>query len=122
MGVFYGPIGFVTVSENPPDSGIWEEIPEERMYRGEIVRNSRKWESTDQVNKNLNISNTISIIIDPYLSNNINTIRYIKWLNSYWEITSIDVEYPRMVLSIGGVYNGPTVGATSDSKEHPRIR
>lgn len=122
MSVFYGPIGFVDSIETPEGSGIWEEIPSERMYRGQVVKNHRRWESGDQLNKNLNISNTISIIIDPYLSNHLNTIRYVKWLNAYWEITSVDVEYPRMVLSIGGVYNGPKAGITPDSSEHPRIQ
>ena len=121
MSRFFGPIGFVTMIEEPEDSGIWVEIPKEKNYRGEISKNSRRWDNGDQLNKNLNINNTISIVADPYISNHLMEIRYIKWLGSYWEINSIDVQTPRLVLSIGGVYNGPTVGTTPDTGEHPRV-
>lgn len=121
MGLFYGPIGFVNQVEDPKDSGIYVEVPEEKHYRGEIRRNMKRWDDSDKLNPNLNISNTISIIADPYISNHLNSIRYVKWLGGYWEISSVDVESPRLILSIGGVYNGPTVGASSDSEEHPRV-
>ncbi len=122
MARFYGPIGFVDTIEDPPDSGIWVEIPIERKYRGEISRNTRRWDNSEYLNKNLNISNTISIVADPYISNHLNSIRYIKWLGGYWEVSSVDVAYPRLTLSIGGVYNGPTVETSGDSDEHPRIQ
>ncbi len=121
MSRFFGPIGFVIMIEEPEDSGIWVEIPKEKNYRGEISKNSRRWDNGDQLNKNLNINNTISIVADPYISNHLMEIRYIKWLGSYWEINSVDVQTPRLVLSIGGVYNGPTVGTTPDTGEHPRV-
>ena len=121
MARFYGPIGFITPVEVPAGSGIWIEQATERNYRGEVSRNTKRWDNGDQLNKNLNISNTISIVADPFISDHLYQIRYIKWLGSYWEINSIDVESPRLVLSIGGVYNGPTVGTTDEIGEHPRI-
>ena len=121
MARFYGPIGFITNIEEPEGSGIWIEKPIERKYRGLITRNSKRWDNGEGINKNLNISNTISIVADPYLSNNLNAIRYIKWLGGYWEINSVDVESPRLILSIGGVYNGPTVESSETFGEHPRI-
>lgn len=121
MGLFYGPIGFVETIEEPAGSGIWVEVPIEKKYRGEIQRNSKRWDASDSVNPNLNISNTISIVADPYISNKLNCVRYIKWLGGYWEITSVDVELPRLILSVGGVYNGPTVGTAGVTGEHPRI-
>ena len=121
MARFYGPIGFVTQVEVPAGSGIWIERATERNYRGEVSRNTKRWDNGDQLNKNLNISNTISIVADPFISDHLYQIRYIKWLGGYWEINSVDVESPRLVLSIGGVYNGPTVGTTDEIGEHPRI-
>ncbi len=121
MGMFYGPIGFVETVENPEGSGIWVEIPVERNYRGDIQRNTKRWDNSDSVNPNLNISNTISIVADPYFSNHLNNVRYLKWLGGYWSITNVDVEFPRLILSIGGVYNGPTVGTSEEVGEHPRI-
>lgn len=122
MSLFYGPIGFVQTVEDPAGSGIWVEQTVEKNYRGDVSRYSKRYENgSQQVNPNLNISNTISIVADPYISNNAFAIRYIKWLGSYWEVSSIDVEPPRLILSIGGVYNGPTAGTSSDSGEHPRV-
>lgn len=109
------------MAEQLEGSGIWEEIPVEKNYRGEISKNSRRWDNGEQLNKNLNINNTISIVADPYISNHLMELRYIKWLGGYWEISSVDVQTPRLVLSIGGVYNGQTVGITSDTGEHPRV-
>lgn len=121
MARFYGPIGFVEQVENPVGSGIWVDNPIEKNYRGEVSRNTKRWDDGNQLNKNLNISNTISIVADPYVSDHLSQIRYVKWLNNYWEINSIDVEFPRLILSIGGVYNGPTFGTTNGIGEHPRV-
>lgn len=121
MSKFFGPIGFVIDEETEPGSGIWVQVPTERNYRGEVNRISKRWDSSEHLNKNLNISNTISIVADPFVSNNLNAIRYIKWLGGYWEITSVDVELPRLTLSIGGAYNGPKAGTSESSNEYPRI-
>lgn len=122
MPKFFGPIGFVTPIEDPAGSGIWVEDATEKNYRGEVIKNSRSWESAQQLNDNLNIRNSISIVADPYISNKINTIRYVKWLGTYWKVTDVEVQYPRLVLILGGVYNGQTAGTPRDSEEHPRIR
>lgn len=121
MGLFYGPIGFSDTIEEPIGSGIWIQVPIEKNYRGEVQRNTKRLDIGDNINPNLNISNTISVIADPFFNNHLNSVRYIKWLGGYWEITSVDVVPPRLVLSIGGVYNGPTVESPDDSGEHPRI-
>ena len=121
MSLFYGIIGFVDTQEIPEGSGIWVEVPTERAYRGEVTRNYKRWDSNQQVNPNLSISNTISIVADPFLLDKLNTIRYVQWMGGYWEISSVDVEPPRLILSIGGVYNGPTTGTASNIEEHPRV-
>lgn len=104
MAKFYGEIGFVTTIEKRP--GVW--IPEitERSYKGELVRNTRKLQNTAQVNDNIDIANDISIIADPFAYNNFHSIRYVKFMGSKWRVTSVEVQYPRLVLTIGGVYNG----------------
>lgn len=121
MGLFYGPIGFVDTVEKPGGSGIWVEEPIERNYRGEVSRFSKRWGNSESVNPNLEITNSISIVADPYVNSHAYAIRYIKWLGSYWEVSNVDVEPPRLILTLGGVYNGPTVGTSGDTGEHPRI-
>lgn len=108
---YHGKVGFVTFQEKTP--GVDVEAPVEREYFGDVIRNSKRWDSAQQVNPNLNINNQISIVADPYARENLFAIRYLTWMGAFWEITSVDVQYPRMILSIGGVYNGPTVGSSS---------
>lgn len=122
MARFYGPIGFVNSQETFEGSGIWEDVPFEKKYRGIITKNIKKWDSSEYLNKDINISNVISIVADPYISNHLASIRYIKWLGSYWEIINVSVEHPRLVLTIGGVYNGPKVTTSEPTDEHPRIQ
>lgn len=104
MAKFYGEIGFVTTIEKRP--GVWFPEITERPYKGELVRNIRKLQNTAQVNDNIDIANDISIIADPFAYNNFHSIRYVKFMGSKWRVTSVEVQYPRLVLIIGGVYNG----------------
>jgi len=32
-------------------------------------------------------------------------IRYVTWMGTKWRVANIDVNYPRLNLSIGDVYN-----------------
>ena len=104
MSKFSGNIGFAVTEETRP--GIWEEQIVERRYFGEVTKNYRKWQNNQQVNKDFNISNIISILADPYIYKNIGHIKYVEWINNKWEVTDVEVSYPRMVLTVGGLYNG----------------
>lgn len=121
MSKFYGPIGFSVSEEIESGSGIWEDTVVERYYRGDVVKNYSRWDNSEHLNPNLNVSNTISIVADPYVLNKAYSIKYIKWLGGYWNVTSIEIQPPRLILSIGGVYNGPTAGTSDDFGEHPRV-
>lgn len=101
---WFGKIGFAETSETAP--GVWEEAITENDYFGDLLQNTRRLESSGQVNDNLNISNRISILMDPYLSNHFHSIRYAEFAGTKWKVTSVDVQYPRLELSLGGVYNG----------------
>lgn len=106
---YHGKIGFVVFREKTPGEDV--EVPEEREYFGDVLQITKRWDSAQQVNPNLNISNRISIVADPYAKENLFSIRYLFWMGTYWEVNQVSVEYPRLILSIGGVYNGPTVGS-----------
>ena len=104
MARFYGTIGYVKTVETEP--GMWEEQKTERQYSGELVKNTRRLESSGGVNDNINISNEVSIVADPYAYENFHAMRYIKFMGAKWKISNIEVRYPRLILTIGGVYNG----------------
>lgn len=105
MAKFYGEIGYSMTIET--SSGIWEEKIEKKNYYGDVVRNSRSWQNSSNVNDDLEISNQISIIADSFALKNFGSMRYVEFMDTLWKIKSIDIEYPRLLLTIGGVYNGP---------------
>lgn len=104
MAKYYGAIGYSETVEKVP--GVWEEQIVEHNYYGEFVRNTSKFQTANQVNDNINVSNEISIIADPYANENFHAMRYIEFMGTKWKITSVEVKYPRLILTIGGVYNG----------------
>lgn len=105
MAKFYGSVGFMQTVETSP--GIWEEQIVERSYAGDVFRNIRRWQGAEKVNDDFTLNNQISIVADPFAFKNLGHIRYVTWMNSKWEVSSVEVQYPRMILEVGGVYNGP---------------
>ena len=106
MARFYGNVGFATVSEIRP--GVWEDSMVERPYYGDIIRNSRRHESgQDKVIDDINISNEFSIVADAYANENFHNIKYVEFMGTKWKVVTVTVQSPRLILSAGGVYNGP---------------
>lgn len=103
MAKFYGIIGYEVTVETEP--GIHEETIIENAYYGDIIKNSRRLDPASQVNDNVNISNQISIVADPFANDNFHAMRYIEFMGAKWKITDVEVQYPRLILSIGGLYN-----------------
>jgi hypothetical protein len=103
MPKFYGNIGFIKTEETSP--GVWTEQIIEKKYYFDVMKNNIKWSSSEQLNDDLTISNQFSILADSFLYENIGYIRYIEFLNSKWKISNIDIQYPRLILSTGGLYN-----------------
>lgn len=104
MAKFYGAIGFAETVETDP--GIWEEKIVEHSYSGDVIRNIRNLQTpTESVNDNINVSNEISIVADPYANQNMYAMRYIVFQGVKWKISSVNVNYPRLILTIGGLYN-----------------
>ena len=104
MAKYYGVIGYAETVDTAP--GVYEEQIIERNYYGELVRNTRRLQTSDQVNDNINIANEISIIADPFATQNFHAMRYIEFMGAKWKITNVEVRYPRLILTIGGLYNG----------------
>jgi len=103
MAKFCGMIGFVKSEETSTD--VWTDVVTEKKYFGDVTRNFSRFTSTNQLNDNIDISNTISIIADPYINQNLYAIRYVVFMGTKWKVTNVEVAYPRLILSIGGVYN-----------------
>ena len=104
MAKFYGPIGYAESKEVTP--GVWVDEITERYYRGDVIRQSRRWDSGESINDNLQISNELSILADPFAYEHIHNMKYITWMGADWKISKINIQRPRLLLTIGGTYNG----------------
>jgi len=106
MAKFFGSIGYAETTETAP--GVWTENVTERNYFGDVLKNTRRLEAGENLNDNLAINNIISIVADPFAYQHFHAVRYVKWMGVSWKITNVEVQRPRLILTIGGVYNGPT--------------
>ena len=104
MAKWYGKIGYAKMTEVEP--GDWREVITDRPYFGDSIRNTRMLQNSGQLNDNVNIGNQISIVADPYANDHIYDMRYAEFQGSLWKITNVDVQYPRLILSLGGLYSG----------------
>ena len=106
MAKFYGNIGFGTEVEEPVGSGNWVLDVVVRPYYGDVHKNSRRLQSIGQLNDDITITNEISIIADQFAYEHFSTIRYVEFMGIKWKISNATVERPRLILTLGGVYNG----------------
>lgn len=103
---YYGKIGFVYTVEEPAESGIWVEKKIEKPYYGDILKPTRRWENTEDINKDLIVTNELSIMADPFLYEHYSNIRFVEFLGTNWQVNSIQIDRPRLTLTLGGLYNG----------------
>lgn len=101
---FYGRVGYAIEEETTQD--VWEEKITERLYKGDVLSNNKQENSGNDVNNDISISNQISIVADPFAYQHCFGIRYIEWMGSLWSVTSVKIQRPRLILNIGGLYNG----------------
>ncbi len=103
MAKYSGKIGYISTKETEP--GIWEDIIIEKNYYGDVVRNTSRMQPTDKTNDDININNNISIIADPFACENFQHMKYITFMKNKWKISNVEIIYPRIILSIGGLYH-----------------
>lgn len=103
MAKWFGKIGFAETKETSP--GVWEEIITVREYYGDVTRNTRRLQSSENLNDNMVVSNDISIVADPYAIQNFHAMRYIEFMGAKWKINNVEVSYPRLILTLGEIYN-----------------
>lgn len=110
MAKFYGPVGFVMQVET--ERGVWEDKVFARNYAGDILQNHRRVDSTETLSNNTSLNNRISIVADDFALQNIPYIRYVYWNKSPFVVTMADYQYPRIILTLGGLYNGQQAPTT----------
>lgn len=109
MAKYYGAIGYAYDEEGTGDhEGVIEHRLVERNYYGDVLRNTRKWEAGSDIHDNLQINNQLSIMADAFAYDHFFAMKYATWMGTRWKVTNVEVQRPRLILTIGDVYNGPT--------------
>lgn len=108
---YYGNVGYNITQET--EQGVWTPMIVERPYYGEVIRNTRRFPVGESINDNIEISNEISIVADPFAYENAANLKYITWCGAKWKIESVSIQRPRLVLTIGGVWNESDEGTSS---------
>ena len=104
MAKWFGVIGFAETVETSP--GVWQEQITEVNYYGDVMSDSRTLQTVDQLNDNVNVANKISIVADPFANQHFHAMRYVMYMGAKWKVSTVEVQRPRLILTIGGLYNG----------------
>ena len=118
MAKYCGMIGFREIVETEP--GIWEPKIAEHLHYGDVtrnyVRNNFDSEFTT-TNRTPQCNNTLSILADPYAFENFHNIEYAVYMGTKWTVSNVEVQYPRLLLSLGGVYSGEDSSDSSSESD-----
>lgn len=112
MARFYGKVGYSSQGELV--GGVWSDGITERAYFGDVVNETRTDGSSDKVNDDIRLSERINIVADAFAFANFADIKYVERMGVLWSVTSVEVQHPRLILSLGGVYHGPTTTASNN--------
>lgn len=105
MKKFFGRVGYGETVESAP--GVFKNTITERTYYGDVIRNTRKLLEGENLNHDLSVGNSISIVADAYANEHFFKMRYVEWAGTLWTIQEVEEQSPRLILRLGGVYNGP---------------
>lgn len=102
-----GKIGFAEDAKGTAPSVFAEKITE-RSYYGDVVDFGRQMQGSDQINEDITVGNQLSVLGDPFATSNLYAMRYATLYGQCWQVTGVKVQYPRLILTLGGLWNGST--------------
>ena len=105
MAKWFGKIGYSESVETKP--GVYKPQITTHEYYGDVIRNNTRWAGNpDSTNDDLTINSQISIVADPFAIDNFYSMKWIEFMGAKWKITSVEPQFPRLLISLGGVWNG----------------
>lgn len=108
MAKWFGVIGYATQRETAP--GVFRDMIETRRYYGDLLKNTHRVENGEGLNKNIRLGNELRILADQFAFQNSQNIRFVEFMGTKWEVVSVTIEYPALILSFGGIYNAQEAG------------
>lgn len=104
MNKWYGAIGYISTVETEP--GVWKEVVTETKLYGDVLEQTSRWNSSNKVNDDTDITARISVMADPYAYQNFSKIKFAEFMDAMWEVKSASPKHPRLIITLGGVYSG----------------
>ena len=105
MAKWFGKVGYSESVESEP--GVWTQEETVREYFGDVMRNSTRWAGNpESTNDDLTVSSQISIVVDPFAIDKFHSMKWIEFMGTRWKITSVEPQFPRLLLTLGGPWNG----------------
>ena len=114
---FSGLVGYCYSVEGTGDrEGIWTDVVTERPYTGDVLQFNPRWDAGKDILDDQRMLNRISIVADAFYWQHVQDLKYICWQGVKWKVTAVEVMRPRLILTLGGVYHGPSQRAPSDTE------
>jgi len=104
MAKFQGKVGYVRTEETSP--GVYEAVVTEKSCTGDLLRNSQRISDGENLNPKFTINNRFSFLANAFANANLHYIAYLEWRNIKWAVSNVEIQYPRLILTVNGVYNG----------------
>lgn len=102
MAKYSGLVGYVTEEEISP--GVWQPKNNSRKMRGDIIRQTSNNQNDMKVNNDTTLSHRVSLVGDAYAFSNYYDIKWIDIDGYRWKVSSVEVQRPRIIVSLGGPY------------------
>ena len=106
MAKWFGKVGYSETVETEP--GISESQDTVHEYYGDVLKNTTRWSrNPDSANDNLTVTTQISIVADDdYAIEKFHSIKWIEFMGTKWKVTTVEPQFPRLLLSLGGEWIG----------------
>lgn len=104
MSKFAGLVGYATQEETVP--GVWSPVEKTVMMKGDVIRQSSSVQNDDKVNSDIALNHRVSLMGDSYAFDNYYNLKWIQLHGRKVEVSSVELQRPRLIVSVGGVYNG----------------
>lgn len=102
---FSGKAGF-RIDDVEIEPGVYKPQVVVKAIKGSVVSNSYQHQNSDKSTiDNVRITNQLSIVANQFLNKHITNLMYVEFQGVKWKVESFDIQPPRVVVSLGGVYN-----------------
>lgn len=87
--------------------GVLQNQIKEVRIKGDVINYGHSLNPTQGSDQqDVHIRNRLSIVMNPYLRDNFSSLVYVIFMNVKWEVSSFTINGPRVIIDLGGVYNG----------------